>query len=460
MRLAARTANGRLCYAFQCIGLFLPGAGKTNARHMRIGILTQPLRANYGGLLQCWALQQVLLRLGHEAWVIRREEPDVSHRLTGWLRRQTANMVKAATGRTGVKWVYRGEERRIFEYVRRFSRTRIQPQTPPLHSSAALLADYEERRYDAYVVGSDQVWRPSFIDSVTDYFLGFLPSREKVRRVAYAASFGTDEWEFGGTLAERCRRLAVRFDAVSVRERGGVALCRERLGIDARWVLDPTLLLLPADYEALARDEAAHLLASGRLGGVAVPASGEDSVPARPAERVVTDAFGRSLVGAGEGGDCCGRLFCYVIDRSDSAEALCREVGMRLGLTPVSVLARAEGTVPRGTPTSDMVHPPVSAWLTALREADAVLTDSFHGCVFALLFGRPFVTLGNAVRGQARFSSLLSLFGLECRMVGGADAAAVANRMSEPIDWRSVNEILCRERERSVDFLRQTLIES
>lgn len=218
MRLAARTANGRLRYAFQCIGLFLPGAGKTNARHMRIGILTQPLRANYGGLLQCWALQQVLLRLGHEAWVIRREEPDVSHRLTGWLRRQTANMVKAATGRTGVKWVYRSEERRIFEYVRRFSRTRIQPQTPPLHSSAALLADYEERRYDAYVVGSDQVWRPSFIDSVTDYFLGFLPSREKVRRVAYAASFGTDEWEFGGTLAERCRRLAVRFDAVSVRE--------------------------------------------------------------------------------------------------------------------------------------------------------------------------------------------------------------------------------------------------
>lgn len=106
-----------------------------------------------------------------------------------------------------------------------------------------------------------------------------------------------------------------------------------------------------------------------------------------------------------------------------------------------------------------MVHPPVSAWLTALREADAVLTDSFHGCVFALLFGRPFVTLGNAVRGQARFSSLLSLFGLECRMMGGADAAAVANRMSEPIDWRSVNEILCRERERSVDFLRQTLIE-
>ena len=110
MRLAARTANGRLRYAFQCIGLFLPGAGKTNARHMRIGILTQPLRANYGGLLQCWALQQVLLRLGHEAWVIRREEPDVSHRLTGWLRRQTANTVKAATGRTGVKWVYRSEE--------------------------------------------------------------------------------------------------------------------------------------------------------------------------------------------------------------------------------------------------------------------------------------------------------------------------------------------------------------
>ena len=239
MRLAARTANGRLRYAFQCIGLFLPGAGKTNARHMRIGILTQPLRANYGGLLQCWALQQVLLRLGHEAWVIRREEPDVSHRLTGWLRRQTANMVKAATGRTGVKWVYRSEERRIFEYVRRFSRTRIQPQTPPLHSSAALLADYEERRYDAYVVGSDQVWRPSFIDSVTDYFLGFLPSREKVRRVAYAASFGAS---LGVRRAGRRRcagqRRGLRSGSAGRTRRDGCFrpfTCRRRRGWRLLW---------------------------------------------------------------------------------------------------------------------------------------------------------------------------------------------------------------------------------
>lgn len=438
----------------------VPRPLRTNKlRIMKIGILTQPLRANYGGLLQCWALQQTLLRLGHEAWVVRREEPDTSHRLAGWLRRQAANAVKAATGRTGVKWICRSEEQLIFEHVRRFARTYVQPQTPPLHDSAALLADYEARRYDAYVVGSDQVWRPSYIDGVTDYFLGFLPGGARARRVAYAASFGTDEWEFGGALAERCRSLALRFDAVSVREQGGVALCRERLGVEAHQVLDPTLLLTPADYEALARDEAARLLASGGLAdGAEVPCA-EGMIPSPAAECVVADAFARPLADAGEGRRGGGRLFCYVLDRSAPAEVLCREVGARLGLTPVSVLARAEGSVPCGTPTSDMIHPPVAAWLTSLSRADAVLTDSFHGCVFALLFGRPFVTWGNAARGQARFSSLLSLFGLEDRMMGGADAAAVAHRMREPIDWQRVSEVLHAERKRSVGFLSQALAE-
>ena len=216
---------------------------------MKIGILTQPLRTNYGGLLQCWALQRVLREMGHEAWVVQRTYR--FHAFWRWGGRLAKNLVRLLLGRKWIAWTSRGEESVIQQHTRRFVEGQIVPRTAPIYSTRGLRADYARRQYDAYVVGSDQVWRPIYSPCQPDFFLGFLSGEARVRRVAYAASFGTDKWEFSPKLAARCRALAGKFDAVSVRESGGVGLCRAHLGVAAEHVLDPTLLHGHEAYERL-----------------------------------------------------------------------------------------------------------------------------------------------------------------------------------------------------------------
>ena len=378
---------------------------------MKIGILTQPLRTNYGGLLQCWALQRALREMGREAWVVQRQTD--FHALR-WQAGHTAkNVVRLLLGRKWVAWPSRGEEAVIQQHTRRFIAEQIVPRTVPIYSTRGLRADYARQHYDAYVVGSDQVWRPIYSPCQPDFFLGFLPGDARVRRVAYAASFGTDEWEFPPRLSALCRRLAGRFDAVSVRESGGVGLCRAHLGVAAEHVLDPTLLHGREVYERL----------------------------------------------VGEAGEArsAGDFFCYVLDRSAETEALKRRVAAELGVTAFEVMPRVAGAAPASTPMADRVFPPVTAWLRAFMDAEYVLTDSFHGSVFSIIFHRPFVALGNADRGQARFHSLLGLFGLEDRLVTSGRAEDVAAKLREPIDWARVDRIKREWQVKSTEFLRKAL---
>ena len=107
-------------------------------------------------------------------------------------------------------------------------------------------------RFDAYVVGSDQVWRPTYNlgDKLFDMYLAFADGQQ-VKRLSYAASFGVDKWEYSDDQTRICSELAKQFDAISVREKSGVKLCADNLGVDAIHVLDPTMLLDPSDYNKL-----------------------------------------------------------------------------------------------------------------------------------------------------------------------------------------------------------------
>ena len=245
---------------------------------------------------------------------------------------------------------------------------------------------------------------------IEDYFLGFLAPDDDALRIAYSASFGTDDWEYSPGQAARCAALLQRFSAVSVRERGGISLCCRLGRKDAIQTLDPTLLLSPADYEALA------------AGAAPSP----------------------------------GRLFCYVLDRSASKKELIRNTSAQTGLPAFEVMPAIAAERRKKSP--DIVYPSPAQWLRAFMDAEAVITDSFHGTVFSILFHRPFVALGNTARGQARFTSLLALFGLEHRLLPAtASAQQISAALREPVDWDSTDRRLNQMREVSIQFLTKSL---
>lgn len=373
---------------------------------MKIGILTQPLHTNYGGLLQAYALQTVLKRMGHEPWIVRRVPAGRSR-----FRQSLYNVVKVLLGRKPYYMMNVSESEYVAKNVRIFRDKYIDPVTPLLDSTAKLSARTLTDDYDAFVVGSDQVWRPVYSPCITNYFLDFAEGRD-VWRIAYAASFGVDHWEFGSGDTNACARLARQFDAISVREDSACELCKNYLGVDALHVLDPTMLLEAADYEWIVK--------------------AENEPP------------------------CEGDLFCYVLDEAPEKAAVLKDMAARQGLAPFTSMPRLRFSRENFSADAEScVFPRVTRWLRSFMDARMVLTDSFHGCVFSIIFNKPFWVIGNEGRGLARFHSLLGMYGLENRLITPDKAPHIA--YDAPIDWETVNGKRRAYQTRSLDFLTNSL---
>lgn len=380
---------------------------------MRIGILTQPLHNNYGGLLQNYALQQVLVSLGHE--VVTLDLHPANPSFLQWLslrKKMLLSYIKNNVDKP--RYELTDEEVKIIgKHTNRFVSKYIHVSTNTIHSLEDLEKIDKIGVYDTYVVGSDQVWRPSYNgEMLTAMFLSFV-KRDAVRRIAYAASFGTSEWEFAPQMTEECARLAKQFDLITVREKSGVTLCREYLGVEAAHVLDPTMLLNSEDYEKVVGDE---------------------NEP-------------KSL----------GTLFHYILDPSEEKRSLIERLAVKQGLQAFTIMPKCQAENRTKWDVKhrieDCVFPSVTSWLRGFMDAEMVIVDSFHGAVFSIIFNKPFWVIANAERGNARFDSLLGLFGLEDRMISFGEEV----EWKKEIDWKKVNEIRQKEKERSLGLLKEVL---
>ncbi|MCR5496668.1 MAG: polysaccharide pyruvyl transferase family protein [Paludibacteraceae bacterium] len=377
---------------------------------MKIGILTQPIINNYGGILQAWALQNVLKQMGHDPTMIRFCRMEHYHSFEMRLqciKRFFKNCVRVVLGRHWYSLPNEVQTSYISQNTKYFVDKYITPISHLIISPSQLKAYCNSEKFDAYIVGSDQVWRPMYSPKITNFFLDFTKNQE-VKRIAYAASFGTNQWEFTATDTKKCAKLARRFDGISVREDSGIRLCKEHLEVNAIQVLDPTLLLKKNDYEELVtkENESPHL----------------------------------------------GNLFCYVLDKTEEKNNIITTVANKIGLTPFSTMpSRIFSMGNYHKNKVDCVYPAVTAWLRSFIDAKFVLTDSFHGCAFSILFNKPFIAIGNIQRGQSRFNSLLKLFNLESRLCMNIDQIIL--ELEKPINWESVNEILDREKKKSIQFL-------
>lgn len=329
---------------------------------MIIGILTLPLQYNYGGLLQNFALQTILKRMGHDVVTL-----NVPYKANGSFKEKAVDIIKK------VLEVLTFSNDKVLGVINFQPTSKILAQNTQLfiekHINYISFKNPCNQDYDALIVGSDQVWRPMYAD-LDKTFLAFAKKWNKIIRIAYAASFGTDVWEYTADETKYASELAAMFDAISVRESSGVTLCKNNLGVDASLVLDPTMLLKPVDYYNILNLED-------------IPQSD-------------------------------GELFFYFLDYSKDKKIAKDSISDKLGLKSFTVNSRVEDV---NASIYERIQPPVEQWVRAFMDAKFIITDSFHGTVFSIIFNKPFIVLGNKKRGMARFNSLLGLFGLNDRLV-------------------------------------------
>lgn len=374
---------------------------------MKIGVLTMPLKTNYGGLMQAYALQTVLKPFGEEVEILSRCYPKTKYSAWGRLNNEVVLFIRRLRGERiknlnekEFKWVSKNTQRFIDLH---FNKSR------PLTSTLELKEYVQKKGVDVFVVGSDQVWRPRYCPCVEDYFLGFTQN-QKVKRIAYAASFGVSEWEYSEEESKKCSELAKKFDAISVREDSGVDLCRKYLGVQATHVLDPTMLLQKADYIKLA----------------------EGSKESK------------------------GNLFFYILDHDTPKDNLLKKIEMATGYRPYECMPQRTLFHGEIKHRQDCVFPAPEQWLRSFADAKMVVTDSFHGAAFSIIFNKPFWVIGNPNRGLARMESLLKMFGLSDRFVNlDNDNGQIDWKAS--VDWHAVNESLDTWRKESIVFLKNAI---
>ncbi len=375
---------------------------------MKIGILTQPLHMNYGGLLQAYALQTILKNEGHKAWIIQRIHAynfSLLYRKMSWLKFLLKQIVSIIACKKTLKQAKKDmADSRL--YTMAFTYKYISPRSRLLSTDEALKNFVSEIDFDAFVVGSDQVWRPKYSPNIYNYFLDFAENM-KVKRVAYAASFGTSDWEFSEEETRKCRSLIQKFDLVSVRENDGVTLCSEYLDRnDAKWVLDPTMLLPKEHYFELIVK--AHL----------------------------PEVNNKHIV-------------AYILDETPEKKELLNLVQREL--------AKPIYDAKQGIASYEAIHvrgkASVEEWLYGFQNADFAVVDSFHGCVFSILFHVPFIVIGNKNRGLSRMNSLLVQFDLQDRLVCEDYLQKIMPVQVRDIDWERVDRKLEQKRKDSMDFL-------
>ncbi|RXE46251.1 MULTISPECIES: polysaccharide pyruvyl transferase family protein [Pseudomonas] len=376
---------------------------------MKIAIMTQPLGHNYGGLLQAFALQAYLKSIGCTVVSLDRKPATKPLKKTTDF---TVSLAKRLLGRIK-RLPSEKANKYVFFHLIGF-KDRYLAMSEPVTTEKQVRTYFQQNNFDAVIVGSDQVWRPKYSPSLENYFLDFLDDiGSNAKRISCAASFGVSEWEFTEKQTRACKALLHKFDAISVREKSAVSLCKEYFEETVEWVIDPTMLLDVSDYEQLLTD---------------VPSANK------------------------------GNVLTYVLDAAEDKQKIAKIVAGTLRKKAFSVKPEKTLTQVNSSEVDKCQYPKVESWLQGFKDASYVVTDSFHGCVFSILFNKPFIAIGNRSRGQARFESLLSMFDLEDRLISTPDELN-EDRIKEAIDWDRVNQIRMMRAQAGKEFLKNNIFQ-
>lgn len=362
---------------------------------MIIRIITCHDVNNFGASLQAWALCEYLRRSGHDAKVIdyinREPSPDASSapktRARTLLNFPPFRPIERIINHWR-QWYWTPRRRRFNKFLR------LIPLTERYTSLDSLRDNPPEA--DLYIAGSDQIWNPRMsAGNNPAYYLDFGP--DSTRRASFAASFAsaTLPSEFTVTLKDRLGR----FDRISVRESSGLDIL-SAAGIQGTLVADPVFLIPRSDWDALADQSEAKGLRK--------------------------------------------YILLYAFDAGPLIMSTARRISRSTGWPIISVSPRDLSGVSHSFPLAGPVE-----FLSLVRGASLILTESFHAIAFGIIFRVPFLAFTRSEDLNARITDFLSLLGLSDRIITSEQSPLPLS-----IDFTKPAAILDRLRDQSVAYLK------
>lgn len=319
-------------------------------------IVTTQRHLNFGTLLQCHALQHYIEMQGYAVEILDYLGKEYTRtnlqKLRIWLGDLRRNPVKQIRIANNI---FRGWKRK--KLFAKFLKERITLTSKSYGTSQSIKKKLS--CYDIYIAGSDQIWNPQLGGFKPVYFLKFAP--ENCRKISYAASFGIDS--FSENEAKQISAMVIDIDSISCREQSGVEFLR-RLGHDATLVLDPTLLLTANYWRSIA-------------------------------DKKMIDRFPKKYI------------LSYFLSFSDEKKTMIEQRFCNHKVVDLSVEYDA--------PSQSIVAVGPEQFLSMIDNCELLVTDSFHGMVFALIFQKDFyvVPRNNSLNSQnTRIENLLEKFGL------------------------------------------------
>lgn len=360
---------------------------------MKISVITLHRVTNFGSLLQTYATQKTLEKLGHEAQIVDFVPEGLTFFRAVWPK-----------GHSTVKRLIKFLPLALCNIIQysmsdSFLRKYIHLTDKRYSSYGQLSSDVPEA--DLYLSGSDQVWNTQNNNPPADLGAYYLAFAGNAKRVAYAGSFGKDD--FSPEEAAQVTAWLKDYAAISVREDTAVDTLHS-FGLDGVHVVDPTLLLTPEEWKQLCTKKAP-----------------------KP-----------------------GYVFIYNLNRNKVLEQAAVAIAKKKGLRVINFADTFEFV---GGAENRFGNDPLD-FLNCLSNADYVVTDSFHGTAFSLNFSKQFLSIP-APKYNCRLESILRMTGIQDRMFTTVEEAL--EKIETPIDYTSAQEKLNQARARSIGFLKEAL---
>lgn len=370
---------------------------------MRIGTMTWLYNGNYGTVLQAYALHKCLLSQNYDNILIN-YKPSTKTKIFNLIKSRNSlglviEKIKNARVRklTGNAHALVQRDLNFKEFLSNIKLTEVYRSPDELKEVVGM--------FDIYVCGSDQIWSPILLNPL--FYLSYVD--DKYKKIAYAPSFGMSH--IPDNKKDKIKELLLRFDHISIREKQGQKVIKELINKEVPVLLDPTLLLGKDSWDLIAKPNN------------------------------IDEPY----------------ILCYFLSENkaywETVRRLAALTNYRVVIVPVTAEAYKEDGV-----LQEEAGP--AEWVGLIKNASLIITDSFHGSIFSILYYKDFFVFKRfsdekSTSQNSRIYNLLDMFDLKERLIDSSTRIKIDDI---PIDnYKNVHEKILCEREKSIKWIKNAI---